>query len=62
MNITYHKSGHYESLSPDRKIDCIYWAHLSMFYIKTEAELSLLIVVLEIKYRIMDNVQNCDWL
>jgi hypothetical protein len=37
-----------------------YWAHISMFHMKTETNSSLQNVVLYMKDRTMDNVMNCD--
>jgi hypothetical protein len=46
------------SVSGDSSI-YVYLAQLSRFHLKTETEFSLQNVVLKMKHRTMDNVQNC---
>jgi hypothetical protein len=72
----YHNSKHYPSSclylkqnfsevgfpvsGPESEIISIYWAQLSKFKLKAEAESNLRNVVFQIKDRTMDNIQNCD--
>jgi hypothetical protein len=50
------------SSGPETESSYIYWAELSMFHLKTEAEFSLRNILFQIKDKTMDNVKKCDTL